>query len=200
MPLATQADVTARIGALTAEQLARLPALLADAQAEVEAFAGYALEQAARVQVLHAAGGIIRLPARPVQSVSTVELKDGGSWITASNWAWNGLDEIDVRYRDLVLDPMYDTETYRVSYTAGWPAGQVPQLVVAVVCGMVGRVLTAPSPIDGIVSETIGQYSYQLQQGVGNNGLTVRLTGADEARLRRAGIRQSSGAVFVRCR
>lgn len=201
MPLATVADLEARIGPLSPEQAARAPALLADASAEVQAETGQTIVRVADdLDVLHGAGGVIRLPQRPVESVSAVFLIDGQADIELSGWAWDGRDRVDIRFARSARSRLHDTETYRVRYSHGWPADGIPQVIVMTVCGMVARVLTAPSQIDGIVSETIGQYSYQLQQGVGNGGTSVRMTTGDRQRLARAGFRRGSATVFVRSR
>src|SRR5690606_11501620 len=71
-----------------------------------------------------------------------------------------------------------------------------PPEVVAVVCGMALRVLLSPSLVGGLVSERIGQYNYQMQQGTGTTGAVVRLTDADRAALAR--YRRTATTVQVR--
>jgi len=43
----------------------------------------------------------------------------------------------------------------------------------------------------GMVSERIGQYTYQLQQGTGSSGATVTLTDGDKDALARWGPRRA---------
>lgn len=199
--LATESDLTARIGALTVAQQARVAALLEDASCEVRDFCGQEISQVVGDQQILSCHGLrIILPQRPVTAVTAVELVDGAAFITVSGWAWDGRDEIDLIGATVASAPTYDGATFRVTYTHGYPAGQIPNAVLRTVCGMVNRTLTAPSLVEGLTGESIGEYSYQLQQGAGAAGTSVTLNGADERRLTRAGFRRASGSVFVRSR
>jgi hypothetical protein len=199
MLIATDADIEARIGPLSAEQAAKLPALLADATAELQAYCGHSIVRVDDDQILlHGSHGRLLLPGRPVVSVTSVELFDRGEWLAVAGWSWDGLSGIDLRGAHLAQAPKADTQTYRVTYSHGWALGSIPPLLVTKACAMVARVLTAPSPIDGVVSESIGQYSYQLQQGMGGAGTAVRLSANDERVLARAGFRRSLHSIAVR--
>ncbi len=201
MALVTQTDIEARIGALSTEQAARVAALIADAEGEVRDFTGQQIDQATDdTVVLNITGARLILPQRPVTAVTAVELKDGASWLTVTGWAWDGRDGVDLAGATWSGSAVHDTQTYRVTYTHGYPPGSIPNAVVRTICGMVARTLTAPSLVEGLTSETIGQYSYQLQQGQGAAGTAVALNQRDEARLRRAGFRRSNSSVFVRAR
>lgn len=209
-PLATTADLEARLGRpLLPEEEARVQALLADASALVRAWTRqqFTLETG-DVAILRPIGTIVRLPQRPVQAVSGV-VAIGGSpaipdiTLPPGAWTWDGLDKVNVWppfTRWLLSLPETWTQgwpsvnTYQVTYDHGY--AQVPPDVVAVVCGMVLRTLLAPSMSAGMVSERIGQYTYQLQQGVGSSGAMVTMTQPDRdalARYRRtAGTSQAS--------
>jgi hypothetical protein len=108
----------------------------------------------------------------------------------------SGWDSIMVNLPEWVHDRAWLPATYRVTYTHGYAA--VPAEVVAVVCGMVGRTLSAPSTASGITSETIGSYSYRTAEpGI---GVTVALSAADKAFLDDAGYRPRAGTTPVRLR
>jgi len=156
--------------------------------------------------VLRESAGVVRLPKRPVTAVSSVVLigLDGTPDITIVGWGWDGLDVVDVSGWDTVMvnlpewvnDRAWLPATYRVTYTHGYD--EVPPDVVAVVCGMVGRTMAAPSTSSGITSETIGSYSYRTSEP--GMGVTVTLTGADKATLDDAGYRARAATTQVRLR
>lgn len=199
--LATQTDLTARIGALTVAQAARADALLSDASDIIRAGLGQTISQVVDdQQVLTAAWGVIRLPQRPVTAVTSVALIDGATSITVTGWTWDGLDLIDLGRATTSTAPVSDAQTFRVTYTHGYPPGQIPGLLLSIVCGAAARTLTAPSLVDGLTGETIGQYSYQLQQGAGAAGTAVRITQAEWDLLARAGFKRRSATVHVRAR
>lgn len=83
-------------------------------------------------------------------------------------------------------------------YTRRRFAVKVSDDVVHVVCAMVLRTLLSPSQADGMVSERIGQYNYQLQQGAGTAGATVRMSADDREAL--APYRRTAGTIRVRAR
>lgn len=186
-PLATAGDLAARIGALTDAQAARSSALLVDASAMVRAYARQPLGMVVDDEaIVVPSNRTITLPHRPVTAVTSVAQLDGTT-VPAADWEWNGIDEITVVHGWL-------TPTMRVVYSHG---EAVPDGVVAVVCAMVGRVLTAPSPTEGLSAETIGQYSYQSAGGA-SSGVSVRLARSDEAALVLLGLRRQSASVAVR--
>lgn len=181
MPLATTADLEARIGALTATQTARADALLADAEALIVDYADQFTEFIADdVLTLRAAGSRIRLPAGPVTAVSSVvAVGCAGADDTAlgvGGWCWDGIDTI-------TLDPPAVVGSFRVTYSHGYAV--VPPIIVATISAMVNRVLTAPTLAEGLTQENIGQYGYQVQQSSGSQGSAVRLLAADRRALRR---------------
>ena len=158
-PLATIADLEARIGALTTAQATRAPGLLLDASALVRAYArGQTINRVTDDSVvLRPHGNEIRLPQEPVVSVTSVKAidRDGGADVTLTDWAFDGINRIDLTgagptSTDTVVDWWdqidFHTNTYRVVYTHGYET--VPDVVVTVVCNMVNRVLTVPV-VDG---------------------------------------------------
>lgn len=193
MALASKCDIEARLGrGLSAEEAARADALLTDASALVAAYTRQDFgPPAAETLVLRATAGVIRLPKRPVVSVSAVVLVGvGGSPdLALAGWAWDGLDVVDVRGWDSLIinlpEVLHDYDclpaTYRLTYSHGYAS--VPADVVAVVCAMAMRTLTAPTVAAGVTSETIGSYSYRLDAaGVGTS---VRLDTMDKTILDR---------------
>ena len=150
-PLATPDDLAARIGALSTDQAARAEALLVDASALIRGHCGGQVFTLVEDDVvnLRTAGNRIRLPQRPVVTVTQVTqvAQVGGTVLPVSAWVWDGLDLV-------TLDPGWAAETMQVTYSHGFPV--VPDGLVAVACKMVNRVLTSPSKTDGLASETIG--------------------------------------------
>lgn len=192
MALATVVDLEARLGrTLTGTELTQAEAFLDDASAKVSAYCrqDFALVEDDSV-VLRPVGTLLRLPQRPVIAVTSVTAIgcDGVGDFALAGWCWDGSDLIDVAgWAGAVInlpdwwDDGYGADSYRVVYDHGY--SPIPATVVAVVCAMVNRVLSSPSPVEGMVTEKIGQYSYGLQQGAGANGLSVRLTDDDKTAL-----------------
>lgn len=204
-PLATLEDVQARVPFTTSSAQEQITeTLLVDASAKVRTYTGQTFTLVENdEQVLRPVGTLIRLPQRPVIEVASVVALGGGQLpdIPLSGWMWDGADLINVAGIDsnvFVSMPEWwnehaGTNTYRVTYTHGYD--EVPADVVAVVCGMVTRTLTSPSIAEGLVSERIGQYNFQMQQGVGSPGVSVRLTRADRDDLQR--FRRTSSTIAV---
>lgn len=198
--LASDEDLEARLGRdLTAAETARSAALLNDASALVRGYTRQTFEFVADdVITLRPVGTLCRLPQRPVQQVSQVVVLSGVDTIPdlvlpAGAWTFDGIDKVDVA-------PAFDANTwvelpeiwwdtytganvntYRITYSHGY--NPIPDDVVATVCAMVNRVLLSPSPVEGMVQERIGQYSYGMQQSTGTPGAAVRLSPADKEAL-----------------
>lgn len=185
--LASLDDLEDRVGALNDEQKARVPGLLADASADVRAAAGqhisHVTDDVARVRPR---GRLLVLRERPVTGVTAVSDAVTGSALAAADWEWDGLDRIHLGAGVSLA------RAYEVTYSHGYTT--IPDLVVGVVCGAVNRVLTASAVMDGVTSETIGQYSVQTPGG--QSGVQVRLTSREEARLR-ARFGRSSSVAFT---
>lgn len=171
-PLASPSDLENRLGReLTEAEEARADALLADASALVTSYTGRSFEHVDDdEQTLRVIGGRITLPSTPVTAVTRVQAVSGRDDlpdITLADWVWDGIDSIRVGEGTYIInlpEVWWDDDgypgTYRVTYSHGYQ--DVPGDVVAVVCGMVLRTLTAPTMAGGVTSETIGSYSYRL--------------------------------------
>lgn len=207
--LATQADLEARLGRpLTTAEQARADALLDDASALIRAYTGqeFTLHEN-DVITLRPVGTVLRLPQRPVTAVTQVVAVGGTEPIPditlpPGAWMFDGIDKVDVwplntgwilNLPEVWLEG-YPPDTYRVTYSHGY--AQVPADVVAITCGIVNRVLLSPSLVEGLVQERIGQYSYQLQQGMGAAGASARLTDDDRTALQR--YRRTTGVIQTR--
>lgn len=204
--LITESDLTDRLGRpLTATEQARAPALMADASAAVRSWTRQEFEQRLGDQVvLRPVANHLRLPQRPVLDVQQVAIIDcdGQPGDPITGWCWDGSDKVRITGSSIkgIADPWWPwntvPETFEVVYDHGYSA--VPADVVAVTAGVVLRVLSAPSQSEGMVSERIGQYFYQMQQGMGSAGLTVRLTQADKDALAR--YRRTASTIQLRTR
>lgn len=198
-PLATTTDLEARLGRdLTEEEAARAPALLGDASALVRAHTGQYFEHVTGGEiVLRPVGMMLRLPQRPATAVTSVAAiaPDGTATAAMAGWSWDGRDKVnlscatyDVDFSTPAWRNRMTPDTYKVTYDHGYET--IPPIVVKVVCDMVLRTLLSPSMAAGMVSERIGAYNYQLQQGSGTAGAAVVLTPADEKALARYGPRR----------
>lgn len=203
-PIATKADLVARLGRdITCEEDARLDALLADASALVRAYTGQDFAQTADAEVtLRAQAGMVRLPQRPVTAVSSVVAIGGNGTpdLPLVDWWWDGLDLVRIGAGEYVInlpEQWWDDEdgypgTFRITYSYGYATP--PADVVAVVCGMVLRTLTAPTAGGGITSETIGPYSYRLESA----GVGTAVSLGEMERKTLARYRRTVGMISVR--
>jgi hypothetical protein len=201
--LATTDDIKARLGRdLSEAEAARVDALLADASAMVRAYTGQDFAVTDDDQItLRGQGGAVRLPQRPVTAVASVVAigGDGAPDVTLVDWIWDGVDQVRIGEGSYIINlpaVWWDDDgypgTYRVTYSHGFE--DVPADVVAVVCGMVMRTLTAPTMAGGVQSETIGPYSYRLDAA--GTGLSVMMSQGDRDALKR--YRRTDGMISVR--
>lgn len=161
-PLATAADVTERLGrVLTDTEAIRVSALLRDASASVRNYMRQDITEATTTVRLRVRNGKIRLPQRPVISVTSVANVVGGPIMFST---WEGFDTITTSTS--VLDS-FAVEPYRygifavdVTYKHGYAA--VPDDIVGVVCSIVMRALGREPADAGIMSESIQGYSYSV--------------------------------------
>ena len=195
--LATENDLEARLGrSLTGTESTRAAAYLADASALIRGYTRQQFEEVTADEVeLRPVGMRIRLPQRPVTAVSAVVAIGWGGVsdiaLPAGVWAWDGIDIVEISpfqsnvWLSLPEIDLYGSypDTYRVTYDHG--DDTIPDDVIAVACGMVLRTLLSPSLVEGMTSERIGEYSYQLGQFAGGAaaGATVRLTETDKDAL-----------------
>lgn len=210
--LATENDLEARLGRnLTSTEQTRAAAYLADASALIRAYTKQAFEEVSGDEVvLRPVGTQVRLPKRPVTAVNSVVAV---GWVDGTEitlpvgfWGWDGIDIVEIApFNSNVWINLADLEltgdtpdTYRVNYDHG--PSSVPPDVVAVCCAMVLRPLLSPSLVEGLTSERIGEYSYQLGQFPGGAaaGVSVRLSEADKEALDAAGYRRRATTIQLR--
>lgn len=190
-PLATVTDIENRLGrTLDASESARATALIGDAGVKVRNYTRQDFDHVIGDEVtLRPVADVLRLPQRPVLNVTQVASvgPDGQVVSVLTGWAWDGSDKVRITGHGIagILDPWWPwsggPSSFRVTYDHGYP--DIPEVVVAVVCSMVIRVFESPSAAEGMIGERIGTYSYQMQQGSGSAGATVRLTSADKSEL-----------------
>lgn len=199
--LADVSALEARFRTLTSEETIRANALLADASARVRAWTRQDFSVATDDQVvLRSDGDGLVLPQRPVISVASVVAvgSNGLPDITLAGWVFDGLDRVVLAGTGTVINmpEWFEADrfagAYRVTYTHGHD--EVPGDVIAVVCAMVLRCLSAPTMFGGVTGETIGPYSYRMESAGG--GTAVRLTEDDKRDLR--GYRREAGMSRMR--
>jgi hypothetical protein len=205
--LAHIGHLVARLGrSLTASEKLRAPAMLGDASDEIRGFCRRQFTPAVNDElVIRPVGNVITLPNRPVTSVDSVEVIGTGGTadlvLGVDNWAFDGIDRIELYAYPVPITGAVPTgtyaNTYRIVYDHG---GTVPTPIVGRICKMVFRTLLAPTTVEGLVSERIGQYMYQYGQFPGGQspGPTVELTDADEKWLRKMGYRSSASTIQLR--
>lgn len=207
-PLATVADLEARLGRdVTATEAAKADAALADASAALRTYCRrHFTEVEGGELILRPIGSSLRLPNRPVTAIAQLEqIGTAGTAdrvMAASEWAFDGIDLIELWSTPYALSGIAPTgsyaNTYRVVYDHG--SAVVPAFIVGMTCRLVFRSLLAPSPTEGLVSEHIGQYSYQYGQSAGSTspGVAVRLTDEDKRELVQGGYRRAAGSIQLR--
>lgn len=208
--LITQAQFEARIGrVLTATETTRFNAYADDASGLIRRYTGMQFEAVSAAEFVgRPVGTKIRLPHRPVTAVDSVTAI-GWAGVpdialpAAGGWGWDGLDIVEIYPFSsevwLVLPEAWNegegAHTYRIVYDHG----AADENVVGVAFAMIARVLLSPSMVEGLTSERIGQYGYQLGQfqGGAGPGAAVRLTEADKDALADLGYRPKKRATTV---
>lgn len=197
--LATQDDVEAILGrALTTDESNRIDALLDAASARFRAAAGgRQFTPATSTLTARVIDGRVSLPQRPVVSVDSVTTvaPDGTAGVAIGTWLFDGISTVHLgawRTLQINLPELDDSDdTVVVTYTHG--DATVPDDVRWAVTSMVTRTLTQQSAAAGVVSETIGGYSYRVGDAAAAGALGMN---ADEqaiaARYRRPGLRSVS--------
>ncbi len=196
-PLANVDDLADAMGrALTETEIAQASGLLRSASARVRAFChNRAISRVDDDQVvLRPTGDRIRLPNRPVHSITSVTpIGDDGQPVTDefTGWEWDGGDQLKITG----LCPT--ARAYQIVYSHGHDI--VPDIIVTIVAGAAARVLDTPAGTsEGATQLTVGQFSQQFQQGTGAPGRAVRLTRADKQDLIDAGFKSMSSTIQVR--
>lgn len=190
-PLATVVDVSSRMPRpLTTEEQTRATTLLMDASSRVRAHTRQTFSQIQTAEIIAPVDNQIVLPQRPVISIDAVGRvnADGTSILPYAVWTWDGASTVMLGPPSAVvnapevwtdMDWFWRNVTYQIKYTHGYSI--IPDDVIGVVAGMVMRVLMAPgSP--GVISETIGGYSYRMADGYPS--ATVSLSADDEKILK----------------
>lgn len=205
MALASQQDVEAHLGrTLTEAEEARIGAMLDRASALVRGYTRQTFEQVIDdAVVLRSRDYLIRLPQRPVLAVASVKALgfDAVPDIPVAGFYWDGIDLIDLRGIGAVINlPAWweDTsyESFQVTYSHGY--AEIPADVVGIVASMAANALLisgAGSGVPGIQSETTGNYSYRLADGV-TSSVTL---GADDREILKP-YRRSAAATSLRLR
>jgi hypothetical protein len=199
--LATPLDVAARLGRdLTQAELLRLPALLQDASAKVRNYTGRTFTQAETTVRLRVNNGRVKLPQRPVVSITSVKMlnRDGTVGTTLAGWFWDGLAEIATASPSQIANgPWFPNDRYRiveVTYTHGYST--VPADVLAVVCSIATRALGRKPEDAGLTSESIGGGDYTYT--VGSAGAAGPLGMLPDERDALDVYRQQAGVTWMR--
>jgi hypothetical protein len=176
--------------ALTSAEQTRAATLLVDASSRVRAHCRQSFTQVQTTEIIAPVDNQIILPQRPIISVDAVARvnADGKSFMPYSVWTWDGKATLMLGPPSAIvnapavwtdMDWFWRNVSYQIQYTHGYAV--IPDDVIGVVAGMVLRVLMAPgSP--GVISETIGGYSYRMADGFPT--AQVDLTSADEKILK----------------
>lgn len=146
MALATISDVEARLGRpLTVEETGKAEAWLEDASALFVQQSIQKFETGESTILVIPKGGIARLIQRPVIAVTNVEDING----VPVDYTWDGFSS---------LYDLGSTMPLRITYEHG--SDIIPDVVVAVVAGMVARTLLIPTgAAQGISQQSVGPFS-----------------------------------------
>jgi hypothetical protein len=186
-PLATAADIEARLGrSLSADETGRVEALLVDASAAVRGYTRRSFTTGTSTVRLRARGGQLRLPQRPVSSVTSVKWVANGVATTVTPFWFDGLDTVYLRWAGYQsnwggawgddfdgasggLGYRWDSggglhtahqPVFEVVYVHG--ADAAPDEIVAVACNIVLRAFGHRPDQGALQSESIQGYSYQV--------------------------------------
>ena len=178
-PLAQSSDVTARLPATLTVPPDRMTALIADASAVVRSYTKQQFTQSQTTERIRPVGYRIKLPQKPVISVDSLSLiLSNSNPVAFPGFWWDGSDEVWLLNENQVINLAeelmyalrYETPVALIEYTHGYAT--VPDDVLAVVCSMITRTLTAPG-LGGVVSEGVGEYSYRLSDAAAQGALTL---------------------------
>jgi len=207
--LATPDDIVARLGRnLNQTEMARVDALLRDGSAIIrrycrEDFVWYSSDTI----TIHADGGIIVLPWRPVAFVDSVLALSGVPGIPDIPVTWYHFDDIDTitvmnpsQSGIINLPEFWYEETlwwggsFRVVGSHGYV--ESPDDVVAVLCTAIISELATPTMSATLASESIGAYSYSMRRTSGA-GLSAALVDAG-MKTSLSDYRKTQGTIKVR--
>lgn len=167
-PLVNVIDVTDRLPSVVSVEERRVASLITDASSAVRRFTKQDFTINQSTVGIRPIGHKLKLPQRPVISVDAITVKlPGGAQSTIPGWYWDGSDEVWLTdggsiinlAEELLFVLQWQTPICLVTYTHGYAV--VPDDIVGVVCSMVTRLITAPG-LGGVISESVGEYSYRL--------------------------------------
>jgi hypothetical protein len=174
--LATTAEVEGRLErSFTAAERGRLALLLDDASAAVRAYTGQTISVATSTNKrLRVRKGVVRLPQRPVNAVTTVKNTSGVVFATSS-YTWDQLDRIEFwTYLPVANGPDL-SEVWRrnayvdVTYTHGYAT--IPPDIVAVVCQIAARAFGQQADRSGLSEASVGDASYSIGPAAASGGV-----------------------------
>ena len=190
-PLVSVNDVTSRLPSGMTIDDGRITSLIRDASAAVRRFAKQDFTLGTTTIDIRPIGYRLKLPQRPVLAVTSLQIKLPGSqagvYTTLPAWYWDGSDEVWLVDASTVVNLAEEvisavrrlTPVVRVTYQHGYT--DVPDDVVGVVCSMVTRLITAPG-LGGVISETVGEFSYRLSDAASQGPMTLTQSEKDVLR------------------
>lgn len=183
--LCTPDDVEARcLRTLTGAEEDRATVLISDASAWVRAYTRCDFTQGETTVTLRASGSVVKLPQRPVVSISQVQVRDYlGHLFPMPIYGFDGIDRIDLGSYPAVLNlpETILTDTWQwtvdVTYTHGYAT--VPDDVVGVVASAVAGLFNTPTAgVAGVSTQSAGPYTV----GLNASAQTGRVTFTDDDR------------------
>lgn len=179
-PLIDVSDVTARLPSTFTIESARATALIADASATIRRISKQNFTIAQSTTGIRPIGYKLILPQKPVISVDNIAIRlpNSVTLVNIPGWYWDGSDEVwltdggsIINLAEEILFAMrWQTPTCYTTYTHGYTL--TPDDIVGVACSMVIRILTAPG-LGGVISETVGEYSYRLSDAAAQGTMGV---------------------------
>jgi len=181
-PLVKVGDVTDRLPSGIAIDENRIITLIKDASAAVRRFTKQQFTVTTTTSNIRPIGYKLKLPQRPVLDVIDIQIKlpgaQAGVYTSIPSWYWDGSDEVWLvdgsavvnLAEDVISALQYMTPVCRVTWQHGY--NEIPDDVVGVVCSMVARLLSAPG-LGGVISESVGEFSYRLSDAAVQGPMTL---------------------------
>lgn len=179
-PLIAPADVIARLPSTFAIETTRATALITDASATIRRISKQDFTINQSTVGIRPIGYKLILPQRPVTSVDNIAIRlpNSVTLVNIPGWYWDGSDEVwltdggsIINLAEEILFAMrWQTPICYTTYTHGYTT--IPDDIVGVACSMVIRILTAPG-LGGVISETVGEYSYRLSDAAAQGTMGV---------------------------
>lgn len=179
-PLVNVSDITDRLPTSVTVEEKRVGALIGDASATARRLSKQDFTIMQSTLGIRPIGYKLILPQRPVISVDNIAIRlpNSSSLVTIPGWYWDGSDEVwltdggsIINLAEEVLFAMqWQTPTCYTTYTHGYT--DIPDDIIGVVSSMVIRNITAPG-LGGVISETVGEYSYRLSDAAAQGTMGV---------------------------